>query len=562
VFLRALRDRVKPLKPRVDDSYEPKTHILEGEFAGTRWKESMEHPSGLAFCALIVLSTFACAQEQLPPTASLQGHVLDKAGAAVANVFVELKRIAGDHQNAEASASLTEKIANTRTDSGGAYRFSGLTPGSYDLCAEITTGGQEAHTHLELARPETKTVDLVLRPSLPRSPAQAAGAPQTACNSVPAAKLPDFFDEPQFVVAGVRQASNSGGHGSDVELRTSEALVRATGSLGAGSSGAGSSDAGSSSSNASGNEAGVSAENIRRERAKIEAQIQSNNNVAGEPARQQQAERFHQLAQLDERAGNPLEAVRTYQRAAELNPDEQNLFDWASELLTHRALQPATEIFTQGTQRFPQSTRMRIGLAVAWYARGSYERALHDLANASDIEPSDPSPYLFMGRMQSAETPPSDEILDRLARFQQLAPQNALANYYYAVGLWKRKRTAGTLDDASLAQIEALLQKAVQLDPGNGAAFLQLGIVNEQKGNEPSAISAYQKAIDATPDLEEAHYRLALAYRRTGRPEEAQKEMSLHAELAKKSQDQAERQRREIQEFVVSLGKSQDSPQR
>jgi len=158
-----------------------------------------------------------------------------------------------------------------------------------------------------------------------------------------------------------------------------------------------------------------------------------------------------------------------------------------------------------------------------------------------------------MGKMQGAETAPSDESLERLARFQQLAPENALANYYYAVGLWKRKQSTGALDDASSAQVETLLLRAIELDPKLGAAYLQLGIAYAQRGDYGRAISAYQKAIAASPELEEAHYRLAQAYRRTGKQTEAQKEMQLHEELAKKSKEEAERKRREIQQFVISL---------
>jgi len=47
----------------------------------------------------------------------------------------------------------------------------------------------------------------------------------------PEAPAPEFFDEPQFTVAGVTQATNSGGHGSDTVLRTTEALAKATVSL-------------------------------------------------------------------------------------------------------------------------------------------------------------------------------------------------------------------------------------------------------------------------------------------------------------------------------------------
>ena len=113
------------------------------------------------------------------------------------------------------------------------------------------------------------------------------------------------------------------------------------------------------------------------------------------------AELHHLLADLEGKLGNPVEAVREYQIAAELKPSELNLFDWGSELLMHRADQPAIEVFSKGNRLFPGSVRMKLGLGAAWYASGSYERAVQHFCDASDLNPADATPYLFMGRLQA-----------------------------------------------------------------------------------------------------------------------------------------------------------------
>ncbi len=200
---------------------------------------------------------------------------------------------------------------------------------------------------------------------------------------------------------------------------------------------------------------------------------------------------------------------------------------------------------------------------------GSYDRAEQFLASASDLAPNDPTPYLFLGRMQSLETTPSEGAAERLARFAQLQPDNALANYYYAVSL--SKQSSGASDDAERsARLEALLLKAVQLDPKLGAAYLQLGIFYSQRADFPRAISAYQKAIAASPAevsvefdvmLAEAHYRLAQAYLRNGDEASAQEQLQLHDQFAKKTKDDVDREHREIQEFVISLRKNNSASQ-
>ena len=294
----------------------------------------------------------------------------------------------------------------------------------------------------------------------------------------PAASKPEFFDQPTFIVAGVTDSSNRGGHGSDVILRSSEALTKATASLG----------------------------------------------------------------KVDQRA-DPLETVREFEWRALQAPAEQNLFDWGAELLAHRAYDPAIEVFTRGKSRYPQSTRMLLGLAVAYYAKGSYDQAAQRFCAATDINPSDPGPYLFLAKAQAIAD--SQGYLERTARFAKLQPANAWANYHYAVALWKQK--------AAGAEARALLESALQLDPGLALAHLQLGIIDASEKKFTEAIARYQKAIAIDPSLEEAHYRLAQAYLRTGEPTKAHQEFEIHDRLAKESAAAADRERREVQQFVIQL---------
>jgi tetratricopeptide (TPR) repeat protein len=195
---------------------------------------------------------------------------------------------------------------------------------------------------------------------------------------------------------------------------------------------------------------------------------------------------------------------------------------------------------------------MLIALGASWYALGSNDQAIQYLASASDLAPENPTPYLFLGKMQSAETTPSEQLAKLLARFAQLQPDNALANYYYAVALWKQSASAA--DDA---RVESLLGKAVHLDAKLGAAYLQLGILYSQREDFSRAVPEYQKAIEVSvqPDqtLQEAHYRLAQAYQRTGDKIKAQVELKLYGDVNMKLKEDSDQERHEIQDFVISL---------
>lgn len=298
---------------------------------------------------------------------------------------------------------------------------------------------------------------------------------------------PPYFDEPNFIVAGVADPSERGGHGSDPVFRSAESLAKAAAALRTGKT----------------------------------------------------------------EDANPLQAVRQYQRAAEADPSEPNLFNWGAELLVHRADDQAAEVFAKAHRLFPRSTRTLLGLAAALYARGSYDQAERTFFDAADLDPNDPAPYLFLGKISSGAIAGSDGYAQRMARFARLQPENAWANYYYAATLWRTWKGAG--DTAAIVKVQALLEKAVALDSHLAAASLELGIVFAEQQNLPRAIAAYQAAIAADPALEEAHYRLAQAYRRAGRIEESQHEIERYQELAKASAAAAERERSQMQQFVFEL---------
>ena len=399
-------------------------------------------------------------------------------------------------------------------------------------------------------------------------------------------------------MAGVTEAMNPGGHGSDTILRNTETLAKETVSLGAVSPQPPSSSAAEEASlrkltdrepgNFDANHrlgtllvdsgkpgealpylkraaqlkpdsyknsyelalADAAAGQYQRARADARTLLTGQEKGRQQGTQKQQADLHQLLGDVEEKLGNPLEAVREYQRAAELDPSEANLFDWGADLLLHRAFEPAIEVFTKGNRLFPRSVRMLVGLGVAWYARGGYELAAQRLCEASDLNLDDPTPYLFMGKMESVETTQSPCMVEKLARFATLQPENALANYYYALSLSIRTDAD---DSNQFAQSESLLQKAVHLDPNLGAAYLQLGILEGSRGDFAKAITAYQQAIAANPELEQAHYRLAQAYRRTGESSKAQAELQVYEQLSKKTAEQVDHERHEIQQFVYTL---------
>ncbi len=523
-----------------------------------------------ALSVLVSLLTFTGGrtQGQEPSSAvanfgNVQGHVCDASGQPLANTTVSL------HLPGASPATLGlpwVPIQITHTDSAGAYQLSKIEEGDYVLLTGMADKPAVGHA-VHITRNQTATIDIALPATLTDDPKSAP--PAKPATGKPAVSAPKFFDEPQFTVAGVTQASGSGGHGSDVVARTTESLAKATITLGK------EREKEKDVTPNSNGESAASESDLRDAVARDPEDVKANRQLGkllfekGRPTdavpylerashlRPGDADLHHLLADADEKAGNPLRAVREYQDAAELDPSEPNLFDWGTELLAHRALDAAAEVFTQGRHLFPKSERMLVALGVTWYARGSIDEAAQYLGRASDLAPDNSTPYLFLGRILTVENALPPKAIETLARFAQRQPDNALANYYYAICLSKQAALASDDDLQRSARVESLLEKAVQLDPKLGAAYLQLGILYAQRGDDRRAISNYQKAIEDGVELgepiEAAHYRLAQAYRRTGEKEKAQQELELHAQLMKQTKEQAKHERSEIQEFVILL---------
>ena len=314
------------------------------------------------------------------------------------------------------------------------------------------------------------------------------------------AQAMEFADKPDFTVAGVTDWTAVGGHGSDATLRTSEALAR--------------------------------------EALTLKPQ-------GAATGQSEEAARHREAGERDENNGDPLGAVHEEELAVHLDPSEQNYFAWGSELLLHRAVWQAAEVFRSGVRAHPQSARMLTALGTALFAGALYEEAADRLCQASDLNPSDPEPYTFMGRILTAAPKTLPCLEPRLARFARLHPGNAQANYFYAMAIWRRQPTD--------PQVETLLTRAIEVDHHCAPAYLQLGILAYTRHDPGKAIDFYREAIAADPQLGEAHYRLGVAYDRLGDAEKAAHEFQVHDELEKQQAAAVERQRREVKQFLVVL---------
>jgi tetratricopeptide (TPR) repeat protein len=531
-------------------------------------------------CKLWLALALLIALVNLPARAQQSAALADRT--TVRGTVLDERRGPVEH----ASVRVTENgsvIAETTTNAAGSFVFSALQPGNYRIHAEKSaTRSREVAFDLPATGDRNSTgnrntIDLVLEnpATQPASPASASAM--------------QFSDQPNFTIAGVTDWTAIGGHGSDFSLRTTESLARETLTLKPGEKSA----AGTAG-------AAPSEQKLRDALAQSPESFQTNQQLgefylrAGKyqqavallehasrinPADphsaydlalasegvgdlEQARDRVNQFLQhhdnadlhrlageLDEKLNDPLDAVRQFEDAAHQEPTEQNDFAWGSELLLHRAVWQAQEVFQKGVEAWPKSARMRTALGTALFAGARYNEAAQRLCEASDLDPTDPDPYLFMGKVEIAAPDPLPCILPALARFAQQQPGNANAQYLYAMAILKSQQKSPNAQAQS--QAENRLRTAVTLDPACADAWLELGILASDRQQLEDSIQLYTRAIAANPKLGDAHYRLAVAYKRTGQTAKAAQEFQLHDQIVKEEKDAVERQREKIKQFLI-----------
>jgi len=319
-----------------------------------------------------------------------------------------------------------------------------------------------------------------------------------------------FSDSPNFTVAGVTDWSNVGLHGSDVNVKTSEALTK--------------------------------------EAAALKPPDKTSN------VTNKDAEAHRLLGDEKEKSGDPVAAEREYETAVKFDPSEENYFAWGAELLLHRAGLAAVEVLTRGAAAHPNSQRIVEALGAAFYANGQFAESAQQMCRAADLLPSIAEPYLFLGRIEQAASdmfPCSEQELQRFANEQ---PRNAKAAFYYGLVLIKKAKQSQR--DADFQRAEEAFRNALAVDPSVGEVYLQLGMLYNAGGKKEAALQEFEKAVRATPDLTAAHYQLSLAYRRAGEAAKADEEMKKYEVLHRAEEAALEKGRKEMKQFVTILRQS------
>jgi Tfp pilus assembly protein PilF len=257
------------------------------------------------------------------------------------------------------------------------------------------------------------------------------------------------------------------------------------------------------------------------------------------------------LAEVYEKQSKFLPAAKEYQHAAQMEPSESSIFDWGAELLRHKNLQEAAQVFESGVTLYPQSWRLNTGLGLSRHMLGSDQGAVAPLTHAVDIAATDPRSYYFLSMLGRVPAAQAAQVTSRFERYAADNPKSARAQLYYAINLWQSDE--GATEPTNGEQIEGLLKRAVALDPRLPQAHMQLGILYGRREENPRAAAEFAQAIKLDPHLAVAHYRLGQTLNRMGQKKQSAEELETFRKL-----DAAGKQEDTVMAFLLTR---QDKPQ-
>jgi tetratricopeptide (TPR) repeat protein len=194
-----------------------------------------------------------------------------------------------------------------------------------------------------------------------------------------------------------------------------------------------------------------------------------------------------------------------------------------SDLSTRAAQELATS-----APNSPQAHELN---AEALEMQGKWNEAEKEYQAVLQQDPRSPGIHFRLGRLMLSRPNPAPDMAERAKQefLQELEidPNNAGAEYV----LGELARQAQQWDEAIQR-----FSRVCKLDAGFGDAFLGLGSSLMSLKKFPEAIAPLETAVKLEPLNPTAHYNLAVAYTRSGRKQEAEKEFAIHRQMVQKSE--------------------------
>jgi tetratricopeptide (TPR) repeat protein len=162
-------------------------------------------------------------------------------------------------------------------------------------------------------------------------------------------------------------------------------------------------------------------------------------------------------------------------------------------------------------------------LGAAFDINGESDRAAEVLCQVVDMNPDDPTPIEFLGKLLNVSPEMSIKIDQRLEQLLKSHSGDPHLNYYLGRNLLNP--VAGQPSKTDMVRAENLLRTAIRLNPEFADAYFELGHLDEMEGRQIEAMFSYEHAIKLDTSQGKYHYRLSVVYRALGKLDLAAQEV-------------------------------------
>lgn len=207
-------------------------------------------------------------------------------------------------------------------------------------------------------------------------------------------------------------------------------------------------------------------------------------------------------------------------------PHDPKVLYTATHFYSELAMRAAHELAATA----PHSAEVQELNAEALESQGKLDEAAKAYQQILDQYPTQAGIHYRLGRIILAEPQNANSAEDARKEFEaelKIDPNAASAEFML-----------GDLDRQAQQWTGAIehFGRAAKLDAGFSEAYLGLGISLNAAGKHADAVAPLEKYVKMEPFDPAGHYQLAIAYARTGRMQDANREIALQHEAEKKAQ--------------------------
>ena len=259
------------------------------------------------------------------------------------------------------------------------------------------------------------------------------------------------------------------------------------------------------------------------------------------------------LGDIQEKRGDALAAVHSYQAAVTLEPNvEQHRLALATELLKHQTFDAAVVVLEQARGLFPQSVRITVLLGLTYYFVDRSPDSIRTLLEATRLDTKNVLAAHYLGEitLQDSATPDPAAVA-QICEFADAHRASKTGNALCGGVLLRVAEESG--DRSRQPEILRRLQQAVQVAPGDPLARCELGKAFEWSRQWHEARMQMERCVQLDPDSPESHYRLARIDRRLGLTVLASEQTAAQQQATKRQGEDSNRRTKAVTRFLVLL---------